>query len=121
MQPDPLLAALPDWAFAFAVVLARVGAAIMVMPGLGENDAPAVVRGNGAAYTGSALRIPGGTTGNVAMPGGDGVTYSPNSPLISATMPSNGARNTVRCVSAREAAMRASASLTWARDDSQVA
>jgi len=29
--------------------------------------APAVVRGIGATYTGSALRIPGGTTGNVAM------------------------------------------------------
>ena len=29
--------------------------------------APAVVRGNGATYTGGALRIPGGTTGNVAM------------------------------------------------------
>jgi len=31
------------------------------------SGAPAVVRGNGATYTGSALRIPGGTTGNVAM------------------------------------------------------
>ncbi|MDW7979246.1 MAG: autotransporter-associated beta strand repeat-containing protein [Verrucomicrobiales bacterium] len=29
--------------------------------------APAVVRGNGATYTGRALRIPGGTTGNVPM------------------------------------------------------
>ncbi len=28
--------------------------------------APAVVRGNGAVYTGTALRIPGGTTGNTA-------------------------------------------------------
>ena len=31
------------------------------------SGAPAVVRGNGAAYTGNALRIPGGTTGNVDM------------------------------------------------------
>ena len=30
-------------------------------------SAPAVVRGNSATYTGKALRIPGGTTGNVAM------------------------------------------------------
>jgi autotransporter-associated beta strand protein len=29
--------------------------------------APAIVRGNGATYTGNALRIPGGTTGDVAM------------------------------------------------------
>ena len=29
--------------------------------------APAIVRGNGATYTGGALRLPGGTTGNVAM------------------------------------------------------
>jgi fibronectin-binding autotransporter adhesin len=31
------------------------------------SGAPAIVRGNGATYTGSALRIPGGTTGNVAI------------------------------------------------------
>ena len=31
------------------------------------SGAPAVVRGIGATYTGSALRIPGGTTGNTAM------------------------------------------------------
>ena len=30
------------------------------------SGAPAIVRGNGAAYTGTALRIPGGTTGNTA-------------------------------------------------------
>ena len=58
MQPDPLLAALPDWAFAFAVVLARVSAAIMVMPGLGENDAPVVVRA-GLAVGISAVILPG--------------------------------------------------------------
>jgi autotransporter-associated beta strand protein len=31
------------------------------------SGAQAIVRGNGASYTGTALRIPGGTTGNVAM------------------------------------------------------
>ncbi len=31
------------------------------------SGAPAVVRGNGARYTGNALRLPGGTTGNMAM------------------------------------------------------
>ncbi|HEU5397268.1 MAG TPA: hypothetical protein VFV81_08870, partial [Verrucomicrobiae bacterium] len=31
------------------------------------SGAPAIVRGNGATYTGSALRIPGGTTGDTAM------------------------------------------------------
>ena len=30
------------------------------------SGAPAIVRGNGATYTGKALRIPGGTTGNTA-------------------------------------------------------
>ena len=37
--PDPLLAQLPAWAFAFAVVLARVGGAVMVLPGLGDGVA----------------------------------------------------------------------------------
>ncbi|HWC58100.1 MAG TPA: hypothetical protein VHC44_00295, partial [Verrucomicrobiae bacterium] len=31
------------------------------------SGAPAVVRGNGATYTGNALRIPGGTTGNASV------------------------------------------------------
>ncbi|TAK98263.1 MAG: hypothetical protein EPO07_12245 [Verrucomicrobia bacterium] len=30
-------------------------------------NAPAIVRGNGAYYTGGALRIPGGTSGNIAV------------------------------------------------------
>ena len=61
------------------------------------------------------------TAGSVGMPGGEGVRYSPTSPFTSATMPGNGARTTVREVSAREALMRASASATWARADSQPA
>lgn len=31
------------------------------------SSAPAIVRGNGATFTGNGLRIPGGTTGNVAV------------------------------------------------------
>ncbi|MDQ2801381.1 MAG: flagellar biosynthetic protein FliR, partial [Pseudomonadota bacterium] len=38
------LAALPGWAFAFVLVLARVGSAVMLLPGFGEADTPAVVR-----------------------------------------------------------------------------
>ncbi len=38
------LAALPDWAFAFVLVLARVGAAITLLPGLGEAEPPAMLR-----------------------------------------------------------------------------
>src|SRR3954452_7890814 len=37
-------AALLDWAPAFALVLARVGAAMTLLPGLGENAAPATMR-----------------------------------------------------------------------------
>lgn len=33
-----------DWAPAFALVLARVGATMTLLPGLGESDAPAIVR-----------------------------------------------------------------------------
>ena len=40
------------------------------------------------------------------MPGGEGVAYSPNSPLMSATMPSNGARSTMRLKLACAASMR---------------
>ena len=39
-----LLAALPAWAFAFVLVLARVGAAVMLLPGLGESGPPPMVR-----------------------------------------------------------------------------
>ena len=38
------LAALPAWAFAFALVLSRCGAAMALLPGLGESELPAVVR-----------------------------------------------------------------------------
>jgi len=39
-----LLHALPAIAFGFVLVLCRVGAAIMVLPGIGESEIPAVVR-----------------------------------------------------------------------------
>ena len=58
MAPDPLLAALPAWAFAFAVVLARVSAAVMVLPGLGESDTPIVIRA-GIAVGVTVLVLPG--------------------------------------------------------------
>ncbi|HQT79148.1 MAG: hypothetical protein B7Z80_06810 [Rhodospirillales bacterium 20-64-7] len=40
MSPSMLL----DWAPAFALVLARIGAAMMLLPGLGETSAPAMLR-----------------------------------------------------------------------------
>lgn len=58
MDSDPLLASLPDWAFAFALVLSRVSAAIMVLPGLGESEVPMVVRA-GLALSVTVLVLPG--------------------------------------------------------------
>jgi len=53
-----LLATLPAWAFAFMLVLARVGAAMMLLPGLGETDTPAMIR-LGLALGITALLLPG--------------------------------------------------------------
>lgn len=52
-----LLAALPGWAFAFVLVLCRVGAVVMLMPGLGEVEPPAVVRA-GLALAVTLLLLP---------------------------------------------------------------
>lgn len=41
---NPVPTALLDWAPAFGLVLARVGAAMALLPGLGESVAPAIVR-----------------------------------------------------------------------------
>jgi flagellar biosynthetic protein FliR len=41
---NPTLTSLLDWAPAFALVLARVGAAMALLPGLGESVSPAIVR-----------------------------------------------------------------------------
>jgi fibronectin-binding autotransporter adhesin len=49
------------------------------------SGAPAVVRGNGAIYTGNALRLPGGTTGNVAMSSMAAYIDLPNGILSSQT------------------------------------
>jgi len=53
-----LLATLPAWAFSFVLVMARVGGAVALLPGLGESEPPAVLRvGLAAAIT--ALLLPG--------------------------------------------------------------
>ncbi len=52
------LAALPGWAFAFVLVLSRTGAVVMLMPGLGEAEPPAVVRA-GLALAITLLLLPG--------------------------------------------------------------
>ncbi len=53
-----LLAALPAWAFAFVLVMARVGAAMTLLPGLGEAEPPAMVR-LGLSVGITALLLPG--------------------------------------------------------------
>lgn len=53
-----LLAALPAWGFAFVLVMARVGSAIMLLPGFGEAEAPAVLR-VGFAVGVTILLVPG--------------------------------------------------------------
>jgi flagellar biosynthetic protein FliR len=54
---NPALPDLLDWAPAFALILARVGAAMALLPGLGEAVAPAVVR-VGLAFSITILLIP---------------------------------------------------------------
>ncbi len=61
------LAALPDWAFAFALVLCRCSAAVMLLPALGEVEIPAPVK-VGLAVALVALILP--SVGLVAAPGG---------------------------------------------------
>lgn len=53
-----LLAALPAWAFAFVLVMARIGAAMMLLPGLGEAEPPMMVR-VGMTLGITALLLPG--------------------------------------------------------------
>ncbi len=52
-----LLAGLPGWAFAFVLLLARTGAAIMLIPGSGEAEVPTMVRA-GFAVALTALLLP---------------------------------------------------------------
>ena len=61
-----LLASLPAWAFAFMLVLFRVGAAILLLPGLGEAEPPPTLR-VGLTVGLVALVLPG--VGVVAPPG----------------------------------------------------
>jgi flagellar biosynthetic protein FliR len=46
MQPDDaaFLAQLPGWAFAFGLLIARVGGACMLLPGIGETELPSTIR-----------------------------------------------------------------------------
>jgi len=53
-----LPAGLPGWAFAFVLLLARAAAAIMLIPGTGEAEVPAMVRA-GFAMALTALLLPG--------------------------------------------------------------
>ena len=78
MTPDDaaFLAALPGWGFAFGLVLARVGAAMMLLPGLGEAELPSVVRA-GLAVALTALLLPGI---------GPAVPVPPADPLVGAGM-----------------------------------
>lgn len=73
MPAEQLLAELPDWAFAFALVLARCGSAIMLMPGLGEAEPPAIVRA-GIALGFVALILPG--VGAIAEPASLGTCFA---------------------------------------------
>lgn len=52
-----LLQELPGWAFAFVLVLARVGSACMLLPGIGEVEVPATIRA-GFATSFSLLLLP---------------------------------------------------------------
>ena len=61
-----LLASLPSWAFAFMLVLCRVGAAVMLLPGLGEAEPPPMLR-IGLSIALVVLVLPG--VGLVAPPG----------------------------------------------------
>jgi len=53
-----MLAALPGWAFGFVLVLSRVSAAMMLLPGVGEAELPAMVRA-GIALAITFLLLPG--------------------------------------------------------------
>ena len=57
MDDAALLAALPGWAFAFALVLSRTGMAVMLLPGLGEAEPPPIVRA-GLALAITVLLVP---------------------------------------------------------------
>ncbi len=76
MTDAALLAALPGWGFALLLVLARAGTALMLLPGVGEAEVPAMPRA-GLALAVAVLLLP-----SVAerMPG------VPDAPLRAAAM-----------------------------------
>ena len=71
MTDAALIEALPGWAFAFVLVLSRTGAAVMLLPGLGEVDPPSTVRA-GLALAISVLLLPGVAAAVPAVPAGWG-------------------------------------------------
>jgi flagellar biosynthetic protein FliR len=66
-----LLASLPGLAFAFVLVLCRVGVVVMLVPGLGEVDMPAMVRA-GLALGVTSLLLPAVAPLAPAIPDGMG-------------------------------------------------
>jgi len=57
MDEAAMLASLPGWAFALMLVVTRVGAAMALLPGIGESSAPAIVRA-GLAFGIALLVLP---------------------------------------------------------------
>ncbi len=57
ISPADALASLPGWAFGFMLVLARLGTACMLLPGIGEAELPVTVRAIFAAAV-SLLLLP---------------------------------------------------------------
>ena len=79
MSVDPaveLLALLPQWGFAVLLVFARIGSAMMLLPGVGEAETPPMIR-LGFAMLVTALMLPGLVS---AIPA------QPDSPLMLAAM-----------------------------------
>lgn len=70
-----LLESLPGLAFAFTLVLSRTGTVIMLLPGLGEAEPPAVVR------AGLALAL-----SLLLLPGVSGLVHEPLAPGLGAAM-----------------------------------
>lgn len=57
MQPEALLAELPGWGFGLVLVFSRIGAACIMLPGIGEAELPATVRA-GFTLALTALLLP---------------------------------------------------------------
>ncbi len=71
MATADLLASLPVWAFAFTLVLARTSVAVMLLPGLGEADPPAIIRA-GLAVALTAVLLPAALPLMPPLPAGMG-------------------------------------------------